>query len=211
MVQGYKGLGEYTRSAMSDALSRAASVNEQRTHSACRSLSYHYTVCVLGFEGKYRVMENGVDFPRGRADKNDADELRAAYGIDKDMPLFISVFAFKAQTTEIFTCSVAYHPDFVAGSDVGHDEFGGLLCHKLIGQSGVYLNIKFCVVKLNICLMNDSFPPLVDGVANTVVNYADVISTQLFYYSIIWLVIQEIFHTNSVNVRENQPKTYAVY
>ena len=33
--------------------------------------------------------------------------------------------------------------------------------------------------KLNICLMNDSFPPLVDGVANTVVNYADVISTQL--------------------------------
>ena len=33
--------------------------------------------------------------------------------------------------------------------------------------------------KLNICLMNDSFPPLVDGVANTVVNYAEVISSQL--------------------------------
>ena len=45
----------------------------------------------LGFEGKYRVMENGVDFPRGRADANDAAELRAAYGIDKDMPLFIFV------------------------------------------------------------------------------------------------------------------------
>lgn len=45
----------------------------------------------LGFEGKYRVMENGVDFPRGRADASDAAELRAAYGIDKDMPLFIFV------------------------------------------------------------------------------------------------------------------------
>ncbi|MGN0688733.1 MAG: glycosyltransferase [Oscillospiraceae bacterium] len=33
--------------------------------------------------------------------------------------------------------------------------------------------------KLNVCLMNDSFPPLIDGVANCVVNYADVISRQL--------------------------------
>ncbi len=33
--------------------------------------------------------------------------------------------------------------------------------------------------KLNICLMNDSFPPLIDGVANCVVNYANVISQQL--------------------------------
>lgn len=30
--------------------------------------------------------------------------------------------------------------------------------------------------KLNVCLMNDSFPPLIDGVANAVVNYASVIS-----------------------------------
>ena len=29
--------------------------------------------------------------------------------------------------------------------------------------------------ELNICLMNDSFPPLIDGVANTVVNYANII------------------------------------
>ncbi len=33
--------------------------------------------------------------------------------------------------------------------------------------------------KLNVCLMNDSFPPLIDGVANCVINYADVISRQL--------------------------------
>ncbi len=29
--------------------------------------------------------------------------------------------------------------------------------------------------KLNVCLLNDSFPPLIDGVANAVVNYATVI------------------------------------
>ena len=29
---------------------------------------------------------------------------------------------------------------------------------------------------LNICLMNDSFPPLLDGVANTVQNYADILT-----------------------------------
>ena len=32
--------------------------------------------------------------------------------------------------------------------------------------------------KRNICLMNDSFPPLIDGVANAVVNYANVIQSQ---------------------------------
>ena len=30
-------------------------------------------------------------------------------------------------------------------------------------------------MKLNVCLMNDSFPPLIDGVSNTVINYARVI------------------------------------
>lgn len=33
--------------------------------------------------------------------------------------------------------------------------------------------------KLNICLMNDSFPPVIDGVANTVFNYADIIQRDL--------------------------------
>lgn len=33
--------------------------------------------------------------------------------------------------------------------------------------------------KLNICLMNDSFPPIIDGVANTVFNYADIIQKEL--------------------------------
>ena len=28
---------------------------------------------------------------------------------------------------------------------------------------------------MKVCLSNDSFPPLIDGVANTVVNYATVI------------------------------------
>ena len=29
---------------------------------------------------------------------------------------------------------------------------------------------------LNICLVNDSFPPEIDGVANAVTNYADIIT-----------------------------------
>lgn len=33
--------------------------------------------------------------------------------------------------------------------------------------------------KLNICLMNDSFPPVIDGVANAVTNYAQVINSEL--------------------------------
>ncbi len=33
--------------------------------------------------------------------------------------------------------------------------------------------------KLNVCLINDSFPPVIDGVANAVTNYADIISRQL--------------------------------
>ncbi len=45
----------------------------------------------LGYEGEYIVMENGVDFPRGRADAGYVDELRSAYGIEKDIPLFLFV------------------------------------------------------------------------------------------------------------------------
>ena len=33
--------------------------------------------------------------------------------------------------------------------------------------------------KLNVCLINDSFPPAIDGVANAVVNYADIITREL--------------------------------
>ena len=32
---------------------------------------------------------------------------------------------------------------------------------------------------LHVCLLNDSFPPLIDGVANTVVNYATIIQRDL--------------------------------
>lgn len=33
--------------------------------------------------------------------------------------------------------------------------------------------------KLNVCLLNDSFPPLIDGVATTVINYATIIQREL--------------------------------
>ncbi len=32
---------------------------------------------------------------------------------------------------------------------------------------------------LNVCLMNDSFPPVIDGVANTMLNYAEIINNEL--------------------------------
>ena len=33
--------------------------------------------------------------------------------------------------------------------------------------------------KKKVCLLNDSFPPVIDGVANTVVNYATIIQKEL--------------------------------
>lgn len=33
--------------------------------------------------------------------------------------------------------------------------------------------------KLNVCLLNDSFPPVIDGVGNTVINYANIIKNKL--------------------------------
>lgn len=45
----------------------------------------------LGYEGDYYVMENGVDFPCGCADKEKVDELRAKYGLSDDIPTFLFV------------------------------------------------------------------------------------------------------------------------
>ncbi|MBQ9250019.1 MAG: glycosyltransferase [Oscillospiraceae bacterium] len=39
--------------------------------------------------------------------------------------------------------------------------------------------------KLNVCLINDSFPPAIDGVANAVTNYADIISRELGHATVI--------------------------
>ncbi len=45
----------------------------------------------LGFEGEYVVMENGVDFPCGRADKDDVADLRTEYGLKDGIPVFMYV------------------------------------------------------------------------------------------------------------------------
>lgn len=45
----------------------------------------------LGYEGDLVVMENGVDFPKGRADKHDAAALRQAYDVPEDVILFMFV------------------------------------------------------------------------------------------------------------------------
>ena len=45
----------------------------------------------LGYKGDYIVMENGVDFPRGRADEDAANELRRQYGVSPEEFLFMFV------------------------------------------------------------------------------------------------------------------------
>lgn len=45
----------------------------------------------LGYEGEYYVMENGVDFPCGRAGKKPVEELRARYGLSDEVPVFMFV------------------------------------------------------------------------------------------------------------------------
>lgn len=45
----------------------------------------------LGYEGDYIVMENGVDFPCGRADKDEVAQLRNMYGLREDIPVFMFV------------------------------------------------------------------------------------------------------------------------
>lgn len=45
----------------------------------------------LGYEGDFIVMENGVDFPRGRADGSKACELRSRYAIPQDLVMFMFV------------------------------------------------------------------------------------------------------------------------
>ena len=45
----------------------------------------------LGYEGEYYIMENGVDFPRGRADKDEAAALRQYYNIPENTILFLFV------------------------------------------------------------------------------------------------------------------------
>ncbi|MBD5113170.1 MAG: glycosyltransferase family 4 protein [Ruminococcaceae bacterium] len=45
----------------------------------------------LGYEGEIAVMENGVDFPRGRADKDEVLELRSFYNVPDETVLFMFV------------------------------------------------------------------------------------------------------------------------
>lgn len=45
----------------------------------------------IGYEGEIYVMENGVDFPRGRADSDEAYALRSAFDIPDDTVLFLFV------------------------------------------------------------------------------------------------------------------------
>ncbi len=45
----------------------------------------------LGFQGEYRVMENGVDFPRGRANEDEIKAIGEMHGLPADRPLFLVI------------------------------------------------------------------------------------------------------------------------
>ncbi len=45
----------------------------------------------VGYEGPYRVMENGTDFPKGVAPKEKIDDLREQYNLREDVPVFLFV------------------------------------------------------------------------------------------------------------------------
>ncbi|GFI61050.1 alpha-monoglucosyldiacylglycerol synthase [Clostridiales bacterium] len=45
----------------------------------------------LGYRGEYVVMENGVDFPKGKSDKGEVEKLRQSCGIEKNCPIFLFV------------------------------------------------------------------------------------------------------------------------
>ena len=45
----------------------------------------------LGYYGDYVVMENGVDFPKGRASADEISALKAKYGIPEGLPVFLFV------------------------------------------------------------------------------------------------------------------------
>jgi glycosyltransferase involved in cell wall biosynthesis len=45
----------------------------------------------LGYEGGYRVMENGTDFPLGRAPEGDIAAVSAEHSLEADVPVFLFV------------------------------------------------------------------------------------------------------------------------
>jgi glycosyltransferase involved in cell wall biosynthesis len=45
----------------------------------------------LGYSGEYRVMENGVDLPRGRASNEEIAGIRTEFGLKDDIPTFLFV------------------------------------------------------------------------------------------------------------------------
>ena len=45
----------------------------------------------LGYEGEYRVVSNGVDFPKGRIDEKDVARITAGFDLPEGIPMFLFV------------------------------------------------------------------------------------------------------------------------
>ena len=48
-------------------------------------------LCSLGFNGEYRVVENGVDFPKGQADQEQVREAVKDYDLPEGVPVYLFV------------------------------------------------------------------------------------------------------------------------
>lgn len=75
----------------------------------------------LGYEGNYVVMENGTDFPRGRATDEEIARVRALHGLTADEPVFlfvgrmmwykgvrISIDAIRLARTQGYNCKMLF-------------------------------------------------------------------------------------------------------
>ncbi len=78
----------------------------------------------LGYQGELRVMPNGVDFPKGRADERLINELNKTYDIPEGVPLFLFVgrimkykglFLIADAVKELSEKSIDYRMVFVGG------------------------------------------------------------------------------------------------
>jgi glycosyltransferase involved in cell wall biosynthesis len=49
----------------------------------------------LGYQGDYIIMENGVDFPQGKADPDSIAAVRRQYGLEDGIPVFLTVGRMK--------------------------------------------------------------------------------------------------------------------
>lgn len=78
--------GEYLQNSLINALVRNVEASDEVW---TVSEGAGANLCSLGYGGQFRVMENGVDMPRGRAPESDIAAVRARHSLSLDIPVFL--------------------------------------------------------------------------------------------------------------------------